>query len=109
MSSTVAIDALPYYDHGYDEPGVREAAVKLVEEEMQRYRPTKDYLEEINLPAPGKSFDFTIELIFQIMICFFPMFSKPKFRASKTKNPWNSSVQNDTIYLHLLQERLIFS
>ena len=56
MSSTVAIDALPYYDHGYDEPGVREAAVKLVEEEMQRYRPTKDYLEEINLPAPGKIF-----------------------------------------------------
>ena len=55
MSSTVAIDALPYYDHGYDEPGVREAAVKLVEEEMQRYRPTKDYLEEINLPAPGKA------------------------------------------------------
>ena len=53
MSQSVAIDALPYYDHGYDEPGVREAAVKLVEEEMQRYRPTKDYLEEINLPAPG--------------------------------------------------------
>ena len=55
MSQSVAIDALPYYDHGYDEPGVREAAVKLVEEEMQRYRPTKDYLEEINLPAPGKT------------------------------------------------------
>ena len=41
MAQSVAIDALPYYDHGYDEPGVREAAVKLVEEEMQRYRPTK--------------------------------------------------------------------
>lgn len=55
MSQSVAIDALPYYDHGYDEPGVREAAVKLVEEEMARYRPTKDYLEEINLPNPGQS------------------------------------------------------
>ena len=55
MSQTVAIDALPYYDHGYDEPGVREAAVKLVEEEMTRYRPTKDYLEEINLSNPGRA------------------------------------------------------
>lgn len=24
-SSTVVVDALPYIDHGYDEPGVREA------------------------------------------------------------------------------------
>ena len=53
MSDTVAIDALPYYDRGYDEPGVREAAMQLVQEEMQRYRPTKDYLE--NLPSVGKS------------------------------------------------------
>ena len=52
MSDTVAIDALPYYDRGYDEPGVREAAMQLVQEEMQRYRPTKDYLE--NLPSVGK-------------------------------------------------------
>ena len=51
MSDSVAIDALPYYDRGYDEPGVRQAAVQLVEEEMQRYRPTKNYLAEF--PAPG--------------------------------------------------------
>ena len=25
MSDIVVIDALPYYDRGYDEPGVREA------------------------------------------------------------------------------------
>ena len=35
------VDALPYYDQGYDEPGVREAAIALVEEETRRYRPTK--------------------------------------------------------------------
>ena len=51
MSDHVAIDALPYYDRGYDEPGVREAAIQMVEDEMQRYRPTKNYLD--HLPTPG--------------------------------------------------------
>lgn len=51
MADSVAIDALPYYDRGYDEPGVREAAINLVEEEMQRYRPTKNYLD--HLPING--------------------------------------------------------
>lgn len=48
-SDTVIVDALPYIDHGYDEPGVREAALAMVEEETRRYRPTKNYLE--HLPA----------------------------------------------------------
>ena len=33
----------------HDEPGVREAALAMVEEETRRYRPTKNYLE--HLPA----------------------------------------------------------
>lgn len=44
------VDALPYYDQGYDETGVRDAAIALVEEETRRYRPTKNYLDY--LPAP---------------------------------------------------------
>ena len=36
-------------DHGYDEPGVREAALAMVDEETRRYRPTKNYLD--HLPA----------------------------------------------------------
>ncbi|XP_064610321.1 pre-mRNA-splicing factor SPF27-like [Liolophura sinensis] len=47
----VVVDALPYYDQGYDEPGVRESAIALVEEETRRYRPTKNYLEY--LPPPN--------------------------------------------------------
>jgi len=43
----VVVDALPYIDLGYDEPGVREAALALVEEETRRYRPTKNYLEHL--------------------------------------------------------------
>ncbi len=35
-SETVVVDALPYIDHGYDEPGVREAALAMVEEETRR-------------------------------------------------------------------------
>ncbi|XP_056016610.1 pre-mRNA-splicing factor SPF27-like isoform X1 [Ostrea edulis] len=51
MAGEVVVDALPYFDRGYDEPGVREAALSLVEEETRRYRPTKNYLEY--LPAPN--------------------------------------------------------
>ena len=36
MSSEVIVDALPYIDQGYDEPGVREAALALVEENGTR-------------------------------------------------------------------------
>ncbi|KAK8405179.1 hypothetical protein O3P69_001625 [Scylla paramamosain] len=49
MSHDVIVDALPYIDTGYDEPGVREAALAMVEDEKKRYRPTKNYLE--HLPA----------------------------------------------------------
>ncbi|GLH15526.1 Pre-mRNA-splicing factor SPF27 [Gryllus bimaculatus] len=41
----LVVDALPYIDQGYDEPGVREAALAMVDEETRRYRPTKNYLE----------------------------------------------------------------
>ncbi|XP_045161716.1 pre-mRNA-splicing factor SPF27-like [Mercenaria mercenaria] len=45
MAGEVVVDALPYFDQGYDETGVRDAALALVEEETRRYRPTKNYLE----------------------------------------------------------------
>jgi len=43
------IDALPYYDKGYDEPGVREASQALVEEETKTFKPTKNYLQHLSL------------------------------------------------------------
>ncbi|CAF5172830.1 unnamed protein product [Rotaria sp. Silwood1] len=46
----VIVDALPYYDSGYDEPGAREAALSLVEDETRRYKPTKNYLEQLGQP-----------------------------------------------------------
>lgn len=45
MAGEVVVDALPYIDQGYDDPGVRDAALAMVEEECRRYRPTKNYLE----------------------------------------------------------------
>lgn len=47
MAAEVLVDALPYIDQGYDDPGVREAALAMVEEECRRYRPTKNYLEHL--------------------------------------------------------------
>ncbi|KAL9901078.1 BCAS2 pre-mRNA processing factor [Glossina fuscipes fuscipes] len=43
----VVVDALPYIDQGYDDLGVRESALAMVEEECRRYRPTKNYLEHL--------------------------------------------------------------
>lgn len=47
MTSEVLVDALPYFDHGYDDAGVRETSLAMVEEECRRYRPTKNYLEHL--------------------------------------------------------------
>ncbi|KAL3258989.1 hypothetical protein MRX96_016651 [Rhipicephalus microplus] len=47
MAGEVIVDALPYIDQGYDEPGIREAVMAMVEEETRRYRPTKNYLEHL--------------------------------------------------------------
>ena len=66
----VQLDALPYSDQGYEEPGVREMvsfkknsldicvysntlvqALRMVEDETKRYRPTKNYLEYFPTPA----------------------------------------------------------
>ena len=53
-SNSVVVDALPYIDLGYDEPGLREAALALVEEETRRYRPTKNYLEQVQQSPKNK-------------------------------------------------------
>ncbi|GAA6070057.1 pre-mRNA-splicing factor SPF27, partial [Tachysurus ichikawai] len=50
VAGEVFVDALPYFDQGYDAPGVREAAAALVEEETRRYRPTKNYLSYLTTP-----------------------------------------------------------
>ncbi|XP_030370762.1 pre-mRNA-splicing factor SPF27 [Scaptodrosophila lebanonensis] len=47
MAGEVIVDALPYIDHGYDDVGVRESALAMVEEECRRYRPTKNYLDHL--------------------------------------------------------------
>jgi len=45
-SNDIFLDALPYSDEGYDDPS-REAAAKLIEEEVKRYHSTKNYLEHM--------------------------------------------------------------
>ena len=50
MAGEVVVDVLPYFDQGYEAPGVHEAAAALVEEETRRYRPTKNYLSYVTAP-----------------------------------------------------------
>jgi pre-mRNA-splicing factor SPF27 len=47
MSTDVVVDALPYIDNEYDEPGMKEMVMTMIEEEKRRYRPTKNYLEHM--------------------------------------------------------------
>ncbi|XP_065372554.1 pre-mRNA-splicing factor SPF27 [Calliphora vicina] len=56
MAGEVTVDALPYIDQGYDDPGVRESALAMVEEECRRYRPTKNYLEHLS-PLSSAAFE----------------------------------------------------
>merc|ERR1711976_1069000 len=59
MAGEAVVDALPYYDQGYDDSGVRDAALALVEEETRRYRPTKNYLDYLP-PANYTAFETEI-------------------------------------------------
>lgn len=47
MAGEVVVDALPYYDQGYDEPGVREAVslerLAVLEQRCSFYRPSRVY------------------------------------------------------------------
>jgi pre-mRNA-splicing factor SPF27 len=70
MAGEVSVDALPYFDQGYEEPGVREEAARLVEEETRRYRPTRNYLEYLP-PVPEDAFlvsmiAYTLQLMLDI-------------------------------------------
>lgn len=63
-AAEVIVDALPYIDHGYDEPGVREAALAMVEEETRKYRPTKNYLgESQNMVSDISGIQFDLLLV----------------------------------------------
>uniref|UniRef100_A0A1B6FQK1 Pre-mRNA-splicing factor SPF27 n=1 Tax=Cuerna arida TaxID=1464854 RepID=A0A1B6FQK1_9HEMI len=108
MAGEVVVDALPYIDQGYDEPGVREAALAMVEEETRRYRPTKNYLEHLpplNLNA------FETELLrneFERMQQRLPMdtlsmkrYELPPPPAGKMTDiaAWNECVENSMAQL----------
>lgn len=56
------VDALPYFDKGYGESGMQEANA-LLTEEMRRYRPTKNYLENFPSLAGPISTKFETDLV----------------------------------------------
>ncbi|KAJ8320302.1 hypothetical protein KUTeg_001889 [Tegillarca granosa] len=108
MAGEVVVDALPYFDQGYDESGVREAALALVDEETRRYRPTKNYLEY--LPAPAYN-AFETEIMkneFERLQSRLPMdmlsmkrYELPQPSAGKMTDisAWNECVENSQAQL----------
>lgn len=108
MAGEVVVDALPYFDHGYEEAGVREAAHALVEEETRRYRPTKNYLDYL----PQASFNaFETEIMkneFERLQARLPMDMLSMKRYELPHPPggkmtdvsaWNECVQNSEAQL----------
>ena len=59
---SAVVDALPYFDKGYGESGMQEANA-LLTEEMRRYRPTKNYLENFPTLAGPISTKFETEIM----------------------------------------------
>lgn len=108
MAGEVIVDALPYIDQGYDEPGVREAALAMVDEETRRYRPTKNYLEHLQ---PLNITAFETEVMkheFERMQNRLPMevlsmkrYELPPPPSGKLNDlaAWNESVQNSSAQL----------
>ncbi|XP_032814382.1 pre-mRNA-splicing factor SPF27 [Petromyzon marinus] len=116
MAGEVVVDALPYFDQGYDAPGVREAAAALVEEETRRYRPTKNYLS--CLPPPELS-AFETEIMrneFERLAARQPMellsmkrYELPQPLAGQRNDvsAWQDSVANSCAQLEHQAERIL--
>ncbi|XP_781613.2 pre-mRNA-splicing factor SPF27 [Strongylocentrotus purpuratus] len=116
MAGEVIVDALPYVDQGYDEPGVREAAYALVEEETRRYRPTKNYLEHL---AAIDSTPFVTEVLkneFERMAMRQPMdmlsmkryeLPPPPIGRQNDITAWTECVENSMAQLEHQAERVI--
>ena len=108
IEKEVVVDALPYFDQGYDEPGVREAALALVEEETRRYRPTKNYLDYL---PPSNYTAFETEIMkneFERLQARLPMDMLSMKRYELPQPPpgkmtdvsaWNECVQNSQAQL----------
>lgn len=108
MSTDVVVDALPYFDQGYEDPGVRETSLAMVEEETRRYRPTKNYLEHL---PPINTTAFETELMkneFERIQNRLPMeplsmkrYELPPPPQSKTNelSAWQESVENSMAQL----------
>ncbi|XP_054716541.1 pre-mRNA-splicing factor SPF27-like [Uloborus diversus] len=108
MAGEVIVDALPYIDQGYDEPGVRDAVFAMVEEETRRYRPTKNYLEHL---PPLNLHAFETEVIkteFERLQARLPMevlsmkrYELPQPQAGKMSDlsAWTECVENSMAQL----------
>ncbi|GFR19981.1 pre-mRNA-splicing factor SPF27 [Trichonephila clavata] len=108
MAGEVIVDALPYIDQGYDDPGVRDAVFSMVEEETRRYRPTKNYLEHL---PPVNLHAFETEVIkteFERLQARLPMdvlsmkrYELPQPPAGKMSDlaAWTESVENSMAQL----------
>lgn len=108
------IDALPYIDKEYEQPGVRDAALALIEEECRRYRPTKNYLDY--LPLELNLFETeTMRVEFERIAARQPMemISMKRYElpgpAAGQKNDitaWNECVDNSLAQLEHMGARI---
>ncbi|CAF0785434.1 unnamed protein product [Adineta ricciae] len=112
----VVVDALPYYDGGYEETGVREAALSLVEDETRRYKPTKNYLEQLGQPLYHQFETDIMKTEFERLSNRLPMEMLSMKRYELPTPPpgkqtdfqaWNECVENSYAQLEHQQTRIL--
>lgn len=116
MAGEVVVDALPYIDQGFEEVGVRAAALAMVAEECRRYRPTKNYLD-ILPPLNVTPFETSImHSEFERLQNRIPMdtmsmkrYELPPPPSGKLNelNAWNECVENSQAQLEHQSVRVI--
>lgn len=115
MTGEVLVDALPYIDIGYDE-GSKQAALALVEQELKRFKPTKNYLDIL---GPVNLHAFESELLqneFERMEQRLPMealnfkryeLPPPPPNKQTDANAWKECVENSCAQLEHQASRLL--
>ncbi|XP_019854314.1 PREDICTED: pre-mRNA-splicing factor SPF27-like isoform X2 [Amphimedon queenslandica] len=109
------VDALPYIDKEYDDPGLKDAALQLIDEETKRYRPTKNYIDY--LPVPRESFESPLlKIEMDRLASRQPMetlsmkryeLPQPSAAQKNDVGAWQDSVSNSCAQLEHQNERIV--
>ncbi|XP_065842265.1 pre-mRNA-splicing factor SPF27-like [Oscarella lobularis] len=116
MAGDFQLDSLPYYDQVYNDPSAREVAAYLIEEETQRYRPTKNYLDYLPPLTEDKFLSPVLEKEFERIGSNLPLeqlnmkryeLPPPSSAQRNDIRAWTESVNNSAAQLEHQATRIV--